>query len=244
MRQLIAGNWKMNLAREPAIKLATELADASAALACDLVICTPFPMIYPLALALDGTNIPLGGQDCSEHPDGAFTGDVSAAMLVDAGASYVILGHSERREYHAETSAQVRAKTQAATRAGLTPIICVGETEAERQGGQEQTAVGTRLEESLPDNFAGVVSYEPIWAIGTGRTPTPQDVAGMHEFIRAKLVARFGASGQELRILYGGSVKPGNAAVLLAIPNVNGALVGGASLVADQFLAIARAVKE
>ena len=244
MRQLIVGNWKMNLTRDVGVKLANDLAAARASLNCDLVLCPPFPLIYPLSRALEGTDIALGGQDCHQKDSGAYTGDVAAPMLVDAGARYVILGHSERREYHFETDADVRAKAAAAMRAGLIPLICMGETEAEHRAGDAQRVVATRLDEGLPDQFTGVISYEPIWAIGTGLVPSPQYVANIHEFIRGKLVARYGDAGNDRPLLYGGSVKPDNAARLLAIPNVNGALVGGASLVASEFLAIARAAKE
>jgi triosephosphate isomerase len=162
-------------------------------------------------------------------------------MLQDAGARWVILGHSERRTDHAETDALVRAKVAAAVAAGLAPIVCVGETEAERLVGREQTVVGAQIAGSLPADFTGVVAYEPVWAIGTGRTPTEADVAAMHGFIRGELVRHLGAAGQGVRILYGGSVKPSNAVALLGLPDVGGALVGGASLVAADFLAIARA---
>ena len=164
-------------------------------------------------------------------------------MLRDVGATHVILGHSERRQNHAETDAQVRAKTLAATAAGLTPIVCVGETESERNAGREQEVVAGQLAGSLPDGFAGVVAYEPVWAIGTGKTATEADVAAMHAFIRARLVAQCGPAGANILILYGGSVRPANATSLLAVPNVGGALVGGASLKAEDFLAIARAAK-
>jgi len=242
VRQLIVGNWKMNLTREVGVKLATDIAAAGTA-SCDLVLCPPFTLIHSLAEALRDSNIALGGQDCSKEASGAFTGDVAPPMLVDAGARYVILGHSERRQYHFETDADVRAKTEAAMRSGLVPLICMGETEAENRAGLAQSVVATRLDQGLPDGFNGIVSYEPIWAIGTGLVPSPQYVATMHDFIREKLVTRYGASGNERPILYGGSVKPSNADRLLAISNVNGALVGGASLVASEFLAIAKAAR-
>jgi len=183
----------------------------------------------------------VGGQDC--HPDtlGAHTGDLSAAMLLDAGASWVILGHSERRQAHGETDALVRRKAAAAAAAGLKPIVCVGETEAQREAGQARTVVGNQLAGSLPPGFNGVIAYEPVWAIGTGRVPTEADVAAMHAHIRRQLVADLGEGGAGLRILYGGSVKPGNAAVLLGMAEVGGALVGGASLQAEDFMGIARA---
>ena len=183
--------------------------------------------------------IALGGQDCHANLQGAHTGDVSATLIKEAGANFVILGHSERRENHGETNADIAAKVTAAVAAGLTPIVCVGETEAERDAGEAEAVVRTQLRHSLPENFAGIVAYEPIWAIGTGRTPTETDVAAMHAAIRAALVAQLGPAGAGLRILYGGSVKPGNAASLLALPEVGGALVGGASLEAADLLAIA-----
>ena len=183
---------------------------------------------------------PIGGQDCHAEPAGAYTGDISAEMLKDAGAVAVIVGHSERRQYHGETDAMVRAKALAARRAGLVAIVCVGETRAERDAGQALAVVGAQLDGSLPDTAASfVIAYEPVWAIGTGLTPTAGDVAEMHRFIRERLGSRFGEAGQAIRILYGGSVKPGNAKELLGIENVDGALVGGASLNAEEFLAIA-----
>ncbi len=205
----------------------------------DMLICPPFPLIDRFANALAGTAIRLGGQDCHANPHGAHTGDVSAPMLKDVGAEYVILGHSERRENHGETNADVAAKVAAAVAAGLVPIVCVGETEAQRDAGEAERVVRSQLLHSLPENFSGIVAYEPIWAIGSGRTPTEADVTAMHATIRAALVKQLGPPGAGLRILYGGSVKPANAAVLLALPEVGGALVGGASLVAADLLAIA-----
>ena len=234
MRQLIAGNWKMNGLLEAGGALAGALRRGADGLACDMVICPPATMLMTVAHVLVGSVVEIGGQDCHAKVGGAHTGDLSAAMLRDAGARWVILGHSERRADHGETSAQVRAKAIAAMQAGLTPIICVGETEAQRMAGDASAVVGAQLAESLPPGFAGVVAYEPIWAIGTGKTATEDDVRDMHAHIRACI-------GAGLRILYGGSVKPSNAASLLAVPEVGGALVGGASLVAEDFLAIARA---
>ena len=205
----------------------------------DILVCPPFPLLDRFAAALFGSRIALGGQDCHANLQGAHTGDVSAALLKEAGANFVILGHSERRENHGETNADIAAKVTAAVTTGLTPIVCVGESEAERNAGEAEAVVRTQLRHSLPENFAGIVAYEPIWAIGTGRTPTEADVATMHAAIRAALVAQLGPAGAGLRILYGGSVKPGNAASLLALPEVGGALVGGASLVAADLLAIA-----
>ena len=240
MRQLIAGNWKMHGLTAEAAAIATPLLDASP-LTRDLLVCPPATQIAAVARILAGSPVAVGGQDCHTETHGAHTGDISAPMLRDAGASFVILGHSERRQNHGESDPLVRAKTVAAIAAGLTPIACVGETDAERQAGRESAVVGGQLAGSLPDGFAGVVAYEPVWAIGTGRTATEADVAAMHLFIRQELVRRFGAAGETILILYGGSVRPANAASLLAVPHVGGALVGGASLKADDFLGIARA---
>ena len=241
MRHLIAGNWKMNGLRESAAAIATPLRDGANGLGCDLLVCPPATLIGTVAQILAGSAVAVGGQDCHAKVSGAHTGDIAAAMLRDAGASHVILGHSERRADHGESDAAVRAKTEAAMAAGLTPIVCVGETEAQRVAGEQNAVVGAQLAGSLPEGFAGVVAYEPVWAIGTGKTPTEADVADMHAYIRGKLVALLGANGQKLRILYGGSVKPGNAAALMGLPDVGGALVGGASLIAADFLAIAKA---
>ena len=205
-----------------------------------LLVCPPFLRIGQVATLLAGSGIAVGGQDCHATSAGAHTGDISAAMLADAGCSAVILGHSERRQDHGETDALVRLKTRAAIAAGLLPIVCVGETETERNAGDAAAIVGRQLAGSLPAGFAGVVAYEPIWAIGTGRTPTPADVEDMHRHIRYVLVSLLGTAGSTVRILYGGSVKPDNAAGLLSVPEVGGALVGGASLSAASFLAIAR----
>ncbi len=240
MRQLIAGNWKMHGLTAEAAAIATPLLDAGP-LTRDLLVCPPATQIAAVARILAGSPVAVGGQDCHTETHGAHTGDISAPMLRDAGASFVILGHSERRQNHGESDPLVRAKTVAAIAAGLTPIACVGETDAERQAGRESAVVGGQLAGSLPDGFAGVVAYEPVWAIGTGRTATEADVAAMHLFIRQELVRRFGAAGETILILYGGSVRPANAASLLAVPHVGGALVGGASLKADDFLGIARA---
>jgi triosephosphate isomerase len=243
MRQLIAGNWKMHGLSEQANALAAGLRMGADGLNCDLLVCPPFVHVQTVSYLLKGSVIAVGGQDCHAAAQGAHTGDISAPMLADLGASFVILGHSERRQNHGETDATVREKALAAVQAELTPIVCVGEIEADRIAGRETEVVGAQLAGSLPDGFAGVVAYEPVWAIGTGRTPTEADVAAMHEFIRAALVRQLGAAGQGLRILYGGSVKPSNAASLLAIPDVGGALVGGASLIAEDFLGIARAAR-
>jgi triosephosphate isomerase len=244
MRQLIAGNWKMHGLTAEAAAIATPLLDAGTGgspLARDLLVCPPATQIASVARILAGSPVAVGGQDCHPETHGAHTGDISAPMLRDAGASYVILGHSERRQNHGETDSLVRSKTLAAVAARLMPIVCVGESADERQAGWETGVVGGQLNGSLPDGFAGVVAYEPVWAIGTGRIATEDDVAAMHLFIRQTLVRRFGAAGEAMLILYGGSVRPSNAASLLAVPHVGGALVGGASLKAEEFLGIARA---
>jgi triosephosphate isomerase len=241
MQPLIAGNWKMNGLRAEAVSLARAIRDGAGGLGCEVMLCPPFTALAAVAEILTGSAVALGGQDCHAEVSGAFTGDISAAMLADLGCGAVILGHSERRQGHHETSLQVRAKALAAIAAGLLPIVCVGETKAERDAGAAQAVVCAQVAESLPDGFAGVLAYEPIWAIGTGVTATEEDVISMHAAIRKALIARLGKAGREVRILYGGSVKPDNAAALLAVAEVGGALVGGASLVAADFLAIARA---
>jgi triosephosphate isomerase len=243
VRPLIAGNWKMHGLAAEAQALARAVAAGAAGLKAEVLICPPATLIAPLTQACAGV-LALGGQDCHEAAKGAHTGDISAPMLKDAGAGYVILGHSERRMAYRETSHRVRAKAEAAMAAGLIPVVCVGEPEDDRLLGRAEEVVAEQMAESLPDGFGaagGVVAYEPVWAIGTGRTPTEADIAAMHAMMRAKLVAAFPAEGAGLRLLYGGSVKPGNAMAILALPHVDGALVGGASLVAEDFLAIARA---
>jgi triosephosphate isomerase len=243
MPQLIAGNWKMNCLTAEAVALAQGVAAGASGLAAELLVCPTALHVAAVAQALQGTPVAVGGQDCHQAKQGAHTGDIAAPMLRDAGAGWVILGHSERRQNHGETDELVREKTLAAVAAGLTPIVCVGENADQRAGGQETEVVGWQLAGSLPKPFAGVVAYEPIWAIGTGKTATEEDVGIMHAFIRDELVRQFGDAGQAIRILYGGSVKADNAASLLAVPNVGGALVGGASLDAREFLAIARAAQ-
>ncbi len=241
MRQLIAGNWKMNGTTAGAATLAEALQPGVEG--CDLLICPPATQLMAVANALLGSTVAVGGQDCHAAPSGAHTGDISAPMLRDAGASWVIVGHSERRREHHETDAMVREKALAAVAAGLTPIVCVGESDEHRALGAQNAVVSAQLAGSLPEDFKGVVAYEPLWAIGTGRVALEADVESMHSFIRAELVRRFGRAGRVLRILYGGSVKPSNAGGLLALPDVGGVLVGGASLVATDFLAIAHAAR-
>jgi triosephosphate isomerase (TIM) len=239
-RPLVAGNWKMNGLAASLGQLDAMIAGARDLPKVDLMVCPPATLIASFAAAARGTPVLIGGQDCHALASGAYTGDVAAEMLKDAGASAVIVGHSERRHYHHETDADVRAKAEAARCAGLTPIVCVGETRAEREAGHALDVVAAQLRGSLPDGGADfVIAYEPVWAIGTGLTPTPTDVAEMHRSIREHLVSRYGPAGQGTRILYGGSVNPKNASELLAVANVDGALVGGASLKADDFLAIA-----
>ena len=244
IRPLIAGNWKMHgtLREAAALAEAVRAGAVAEALPADLLICPPFVHIQILAHAMIGQPVWVGAQDCHAAAKGAHTGDIAAPMLRDIGASHVILGHSERRADHGESDAAVRAKVVAALGAGLTPIVCVGETEAERLAGQAEEVVGRQLAESLPEGFAGIIAYEPVWAIGTGRVPTEADIAAIHAAIRAALVARF-AGGGGMHILYGGSMKPANAAAILALPHVDGGLVGGASLVAADFLAIAKAAR-
>jgi triosephosphate isomerase (TIM) len=245
-RPLVAGNWKMNGLSASIGEFQKIIAGASALarkpVKVDVMVCPPATLIAGFAAAARGTPVTIGGQDCHAEPSGAHTGDIAAEMLRDAGARAVVVGHSERRHDHGETDAMVRDKALAARRAGLAAIICVGETRAERDSGKARDIVGGQLDGSIPaaslaDNI--VIAYEPVWAIGTGLTPTPGDVAEMHNFIRARLVSRFGEAGQGVRILYGGSVKSSNSRELLMADNVDGALVGGASLKADEFMAIA-----
>jgi triosephosphate isomerase (TIM) len=239
-RPLVAGNWKMNGLAASIGELKAIIAGAPDISKADLMVCPPATLVASFAAAARGTPVLIGGQDCHAKPSGAFTGDIAAEMLKDAGASAVIVGHSERRQYHHETDAEVRAKAEAARRAGLTAIVCVGETREQREAGHALDVVGRQLQGSLPDGAADfVVAYEPVWAIGTGLTPTVADVGEVHRAIRDHLVSRYGAGGQGTRVLYGGSVNPKNCAALLAVENVDGALVGGASLKADDFLAIA-----
>jgi triosephosphate isomerase len=242
-RPLVAGNWKMNGLSGSETELARIIQGAQELAALvEIMVCPPATLLARFAATAQGTALRIGAQDCHAEPAGAFTGDLSAEMLKDAGASAVIVGHSERRIYHKETDADVRAKTQAAWRAGLGAIVCVGESRTERENGRALAVVGTQVDGSVPEGATAqnlVVAYEPVWAIGTGLTPTPGDVAEMHAHIRLRLVSRLGAPGQGARILYGGSVKPSNARELMSVADVDGALVGGASLKADEFLAIA-----
>jgi triosephosphate isomerase len=240
VRPLVAGNWKMN-GLTASLAEAEAMAKGLGAEAADVLICPPATLVAKLSAALNGSRIAVGGQDCHAKASGAHTGDISAEMLKDAGASAVIVGHSERRTDHGEGDATVRSKAEAAHRAGLIAIVCVGETAAERQAGQTLAVVTRQLAGSLPEACRAtdtIVAYEPVWAIGTGLTPTAADVAEVHGAIRTALAARFPSEGKAMRILYGGSVKASNAKELMAVANVNGALVGGASLKAADFLGI------
>ena len=244
---LIAGNWKMNGMRASLDELTTlaQIMTTGEAPRALVVICPPATILAAVARQGATSGILAGGQDCHPAASGAHTGDIAAGMLADAGAQYVIVGHSERRATYGETDDLVRAKAEAAIGAGLKPIICVGETEAERDGGSAESVVVSQLAGSIPD-AAGqhdvIVAYEPVWAIGTGRTPSNEDIAQMHNSIRRQLVDRFGDKGLGIHILYGGSLKPQNAREILALENVNGGLVGGASLLAKDFATIISAV--
>lgn len=243
-RKLAAGNWKMNgLAAD--LDQIDALSVAHPAPECDILICPPATLIARMAERAAGSAIHVGGQDCHTAESGAHTGDISAPMLRDAGATHVILGHSERRADHGETDALVRAKAEAAHRAGLTAIICVGETEAERDAGRTLDVIDAQLSGSLPATARAqttVIAYEPVWAIGTGRTPSAEQIAEVHAHLRARLIELM-PDGADARLLYGGSVKPSNAAQIFAIANVDGALVGGASLKAADFSAIITALE-
>ena len=243
---LIAGNWKMNglgVSLAEVERLAEKLRANPPR--CTIAICPPATLIAAMARVAAPAGIHVGGQDCHPANSGAHTGDIAAPMLVDAGAQMVIVGHSERRTDHGETDELVAKKASAALAAGLTPIICVGETRAQREAGEAEAVVSRQLAGSIPEQASHleiVVAYEPVWAIGTGLTPTSADIAAMHGAIRTQLYGRFGARGETIRILYGGSLKPSNAREILAIDNVNGGLVGGASLLANDFFAIISAV--
>jgi triosephosphate isomerase (TIM) len=243
-RPLVAGNWKMNGLKSSAAELDKLVKAADGLARLDLMVCPPATLVAQFATRAHGSKLLIGGQDCHPEPSGPCTGDIAAEMLADAGATAVIVGHSERRTCYIEDDAMIRRKALAAWRAKLTAIVCIGETEGEREARRTLDVVGRQLEGSLPDGATAanlVIAYEPVWAIGTGRTPTPADVVEVHGFIRERLTARFGAAGEGLRVLYGGSVKPSNAKELLTLANVDGALVGGASLKADDFLGIAGA---
>ncbi len=249
-RPLIAANWKMNGLKADGVALAQAVAarakSAGATLAGEVLVSPPATLIDAVSAAIAGTPVLLGGQDCHAQTSGAFTGDISAAMLKDLGASHVILGHSERRTLHGETDAQVSAKVAAARAAGLVAIVCVGETEAQRDSGDTIAVIVGQIDGSIPAGATVaeiVVAYEPVWAIGTGRTPTLAEIVEVHQAIRARLASRI-PGGDAIRILYGGSVKPSNAVEVLALADVDGALVGGASLKAEDFWAIVSALPQ
>lgn len=244
-RKLAAGNWKMNGTAEDLAAL-TALAAAHPAPASDILICPPATLLHRAAEALRSGPVAVGGQDCHAASSGAHTGDISAQMLKDAGATHCILGHSERRQDHGERNDDIRAKARAVIDAGLAAIICIGESLAERDAANTLDIIGGQLSGSIPDLVTGenlIVAYEPIWAIGTGKVPTPEQIGEVHDFIRARLDRRFGPGvARSVRLLYGGSVKPGNAAEIFSVPNVDGALVGGASLKASDFSPIINAL--
>jgi triosephosphate isomerase len=244
VRPLVAGNWKMNGLRSAvaeARQVRERLVVPGQGLPVDVMICPPATLVAKVARLAEGSPLLVGGQDCHWAASGAHTGDISAEMLRDAGASAVIVGHSERRADHGELDRTVRAKAEAAHRAGLCAIICIGETAGQRRAGLTLEVVARQLAGSVPDKATAtdtIIAYEPVWAIGTGQTPTARDVELVHRHVRSDLEQRFAAEGRDMRILYGGSVKPDNARELMAVPNVNGALVGGASLKAHDFLGI------
>ncbi|WP_331374138.1 triose-phosphate isomerase [Sinorhizobium chiapasense] len=249
IRPLVAGNWKMNGTRASLgqIKAMAEGVKGSLSEKVETLICPPATLLYVATALCDDSPLMIGAQDCHQKQSGAHTGDISAEMIADCFGTHVIVGHSERRTDHAESDALVRAKTEAAHAAGLLAIVCVGETGEERKDGKTLDVLKRQLAESVPDGATAestVIAYEPVWAIGTGLTPTASDVEEAHAFMRSELVSRFGAAGAKMRILYGGSVKPGNAKELMGVANVDGALIGGASLKAEDFLAIYSAYEE
>ena len=244
MKKLAAGNWKMN-GTQASLAEVTALIGAHPAPACEMLLCPPATLIARMTDAAKGSALKVGAQDCHARPQGAHTGDISVAMLKDAGATHVILGHSERRTDHGETDAQVHAKAGAVVDAGLIAIVCIGETEAERDAGQTLAVIGSQIDGSIPLGATAanlVVAYEPVWAIGTGRTPTLSEIAEVHSFLRGRLRGLIGDEAEGVRLLYGGSVKPSNATEIFAVPHVDGALVGGASLKAADFGAIVAAL--
>lgn len=244
MKKLAAGNWKMN-GTSAALEEMRALLAAHPAPSCEMLLCPPATLIAQAADLTKGKALHIGGQDCHAKASGAHTGDISTAMLKDAGASHVILGHSERRADHGETNALIKAKAEAALAADLIAIVCLGETEAQRDAGETLALCGNQLHGSIPAGATAanvVIAYEPVWAIGTGRTPTLDQIAEVHAFLRAELVRALGEDGHGVRILYGGSVKPSNAAEIFAVKDVDGALVGGASLKAADFGAIVAAL--
>jgi triosephosphate isomerase len=244
MKKLAAGNWKMN-GTQASLAEVTALLDAHPDPACEILLCPPATLISAMATQARGTALKVGAQDCHAKPMGAHTGDISVTMLRDAGATHVIVGHSERRTDHGETNDLVRAKAEAAVDSGLTAIVCIGETEAERDSGKTLAVIGAQIDGSIPGGATAanlVIAYEPVWAIGTGRTPTLAEIAEVHSFLRGRLRGLIGTEAEGVRILYGGSVKPSNATDIFAVPHVDGALVGGASLKAADFGAIVAAL--
>lgn len=242
---LIAGNWKMNERLDGASSLARDVAAALENTKAEVLVCPPALYVNPVCKSVSGTPLKVGGQDCHAQAAGAHTGDIAAEMLADVGASHVIVGHSERRTDHGETDADVQAKASAAHRAGLVAVICIGETEAERDAGSALSVLSTQIKGSVPESSTAentVIAYEPVWAIGTGRTPTIDDIAEAHAHIRKEIATLAGESAAaKMRVLYGGSMKPGNAAEILSVEDVDGGLIGGASLKAEDFLAIVAA---
>ncbi|MGI9401485.1 MAG: triose-phosphate isomerase [Rhizobiaceae bacterium] len=242
---LIAGNWKMNGLQSSLAELDEMVSgvqgESHGDSAADMVVCVPSSLLIPAVQKCNGTPVEIGGQDCHTNVSGAHTGDISAEMIADTGAKWIITGHSERRTDHGETNEEIKAKSEAVQRAGIIPIICIGETGDEREQGRTLAVLKAQLDGSLTEPADFVVAYEPVWAIGTGLVPTIDDITEAHKFIRGYLIERYGAKGADVRILYGGSVKPGNAAEILSVANVNGALVGGASLKAEDILGIWRA---
>jgi len=245
-RKLAAGNWKMNGTSAAGAELDALAAAISSDAQTDVLICPPAPLLFRACEAMEGKGVLIGAQDCHSDIEGAYTGDVSAGMVADTGARHVIVGHSERRDAHGEDDAEIRGKARAAMAADLTPIICIGESDAERESGNTLDILAGQLAGSCPDAATGaetVIAYEPIWAIGTGKVPTLEQIIEVHDFLRAKLVARYGAEGDAFRLLYGGSVKATNAATIFEAANVDGALVGGASLKASDFAPIVQALQ-
>ena len=240
-RKIVAGNWKMN-GTEAALKELLAISIVADVLDCTAILCPPATLLQQAAQST--RSVAIGGQNCHHGVTGPYTGDISAEMLADINAQYVIVGHSERREYYTETDVMVQAKALAALRAGITPIICIGESLAQRESGQAISIVSSQLAASLPAEAQIVIAYEPIWAIGTGIVPNLEQITGMHDALRKLLVGAYGTQGDDISILYGGSVKPSNAQEIFAVTNVNGALVGGASLKATDFIPIMEALSE
>ncbi|MDR9838778.1 triose-phosphate isomerase [Herbaspirillum huttiense] len=245
-RKLVAGNWKMNGSLAANAALVAGIKEGLPADACDVAVCVPAPYLAQVQGAVAGSAVALGAQDMSAHASGAFTGEVSAAMLQEFGVQYVILGHSERRAYHGESDAAVAAKTVAALKAGLVPVVCVGETLEQREAGQTNEIVGGQLDVvlaalSVEEAARIVVAYEPVWAIGTGKTATPEMAQEVHAMLRARLGAKSAEAAAKVRVLYGGSMKPDNAGQLLVMADIDGGLIGGAALKAADFLAIIKA---